>query len=211
MDGRENKIGGKKEMKKVLKGLLFAFVGIFALVVMVSCGGHEHKAKEGWKRDSAQHWHECEGCDEMLDAAAHEYGDWVIDLEVDHANNKDGLRHKDCKVCGFTMKDPIKAMPVFYVRGSFMDCEWGAPDKFKMTIDTDKATATIKGIVFAVGNEWKIATSDWSNEANTGNLDDAAKEYFEGDGNIKCKVAGTYTITVSDLLGAKTISVEKTA
>ncbi len=199
-------------MKKVLKGLLFAFVGVFALVFMASCGqGHEHKAKETWSRDSAQHWHECEGCDEMLDIAVHDYGNWVVDEEADHVNNKDGSRHRDCKVCGFRMKEAIKAMPVFYIRGGFMDSEWGAPDKFKLTIDTDKATATIEGIVFKVGDEWKIATADWSNEANTSNLDEAAKQYFEGDGNIKCKVAGTYTITVSDLLGSKTISVEKTA
>ncbi|MDE6584033.1 MAG: hypothetical protein K2K15_01400 [Anaeroplasmataceae bacterium] len=197
-------------MKKVLKGLLFAFVGVFTVVALASCGGHEHKAKEGWVKDSAQHWHECEGCDEMLDAAIHTYGAWVIDVEVDHANNKDGSRHKDCSVCGFRMKEAIKAMPVFYVRGTVNG--WGDPtDQWKLTIDTEKATATIKGIVFAVGDEWKIATSDWKNEANTGNLDDAAKEYFEGDGNIKVKVAGTYTITVSDLLGSKTISVEKTA
>ena len=196
-------------MKKVLKGLLFAFVGVFTVVALASCGGHEHKAKDGWVKDSAQHWHECEGCDEMLDAAIHNYGAWVIDVEVDHANNKDGSRHKECSVCGFKMKEAIKAMPVFYVRGGING--WGSGDEWKLTIDTDKATGTIKGIVFAVGDEWKIATSDWSNEANTGNLDDAAKEYFEGDGNIKCKVAGTYTITVSDLLGSKTISVEKTA
>ena len=198
-------------MKKVLKGLLFAFVGVFTLVALASCGGnsHTHVAKEGWKRDSAQHWHECEGCDEMLDVAAHTYGAWTVVEEVDHANNKDGTRQKTCSVCGFIMSDPIKAMPVFYVRGGIND--WGSGDEWKLTIDTENATATISGIVFAVGDEWKIATSDWSNEAAFGNLDEAAKEYFEDAGNIKVKVAGTYTITVSDLLGSKTISVVKTA
>ena len=195
-------------MKKVLKGLLFAFVGVFTLVALASCG-HSHKAKEGWSKDSAQHWHECEGCDEMLDAAVHTYGDWTIVEEVDHANNKDGKRQKVCSVCGFIMKEDIKAMPVFYVRGDMNS--WGSGDEWKLTIDTEKATATITGVTFEAGQGWKIATSDWSNEANSGNLDDAAKEYFGGDGNIVCNVAGTYTITVSDLLGAKTISVVKTA
>ncbi|MDE5856370.1 MAG: hypothetical protein K2H06_04905 [Anaeroplasmataceae bacterium] len=198
-------------MKKVLKGLLFAFVGVFALVLMVSCSGHEHKAKEGWKRDSAQHWHECEGCDEMLDVAAHEYGAWTIDVEVDHTNNKDGLRHKDCKVCGFTMKDTIKAMPVLYVRGGING--WGAPEEYKLTINTDNGSETIKGVVFAVNDEWKIADAKWSDSANfdASYLDEDAKAYFGGNGNIVCKVAGTYTITITNVLSGAKISVEKTA
>ncbi|MDE7214011.1 MAG: hypothetical protein K2N42_05480 [Anaeroplasmataceae bacterium] len=199
-------------MKKVLKGLLFAFVGVFTLVALASCGGHTHKAKEGWKRDSAQHWHECEGCDEMLDAAAHTYGSWVVDAEADHANNKDGSRHKDCTVCGFRMKEAIKAMPVLYVRGGING--WGAPDEYKLTINTEDGSESIKGVVFAVNDEWKIADASWSDSANFGasNLDESAKAYFEDKGgNIKCNVAGTYTITVVNVLSGAKIIVEKTA
>lgn len=199
--------GGKKKMKKVLKGLLFALVGVFTVVLVASCG-HEHKAKEKWERDSSTHWHECEGCDEMLDSAVHEYGEWVVDSQPDHENSVNGARHRDCKVCGFRMKEAIQAMPVFYVRGTVNG--WGdATDQWKLTING--TTESITGITFVVGDEWKIATADWKNEANAGNLDEAAKEYFEGTGNIVVKVAGTYTITVTDALGAKTISVVKTA
>ena len=202
-------------MKKVLKGLLFAFVGVFTVVALASCGGHEHKAKEGWVKDSSQHWHECEGCDEMLDAAIHTYGDWIVDTEPDNDKGVDGTRHKVCSVCGFNMKgtipyekDPTK-LPDIYIRGGING--WGTGDEWKLTVSG--TTATIKGVELKLNDEWKVADGDWGDfNMGFGNLADAAKEYFEDNGgNIKCKVAGTYTITVSDLLGSKTISVEKTA
>lgn len=200
-------------MKKVLKGLLFAFVGVFALVLVASCG-HEHKAKEGWKRDSSTHWHECEGCDEMLDSAIHDYGDWVVDVEADHANSKDGSRHRDCKVCGFRMKEAIKAMPVVYIRGSVNNWgnDWKADndrDPWKLTISGSDETFT--GLVLKTTDEFKIADLAWGTQFGASLLDDAAKEYFEGSDNIKVKVAGTYTITIKNVLNNPKISVVKTA
>ncbi len=197
-------------MKKGLKGLFLAIVGVLALS-LASCGGESscaHKnAGTEWKKDTANHWHECPDCDEMVGLSLHDYGDWVVTEEADHDNSVDGSRYRVCKVCGFKFTEAIKAMPVFYLKGSING--WSDNEEYKLTING--TTETITGVVLAVGDEFKISTSDWSNQVESGNLDEAAKEYFGGDGNIKCLVAGTYTFVVTDALGAKKLSVIKTA
>ena len=47
---------------------------------------HKHKLEEKWTNDDTGHWHDCAGCDEDFDFAAHEF-----DNECD----------PDCNICGF--------------------------------------------------------------------------------------------------------------
>lgn len=84
-------------MKKIFKGLLFAFVAVLGLT-LAACGntqaGHQHSVGETWKRDSATHWKECSGCEEYVDMSIHTYGEWVLSSDV--CNKK-----RTCTVCGY--------------------------------------------------------------------------------------------------------------
>jgi hypothetical protein len=86
-------------MKKILKGLLFAFVAVLGLT-LTSCGEHKHDLVDGWKRDSATHWHECTECEEYVDMAVHQYGDWVLGTDVCN-------RKRTCEVCGYVQTQTV--------------------------------------------------------------------------------------------------------
>ncbi|MGM9859115.1 MAG: hypothetical protein ACI311_07730 [Bacilli bacterium] len=79
-------------MKKSLK---FALAGILCLpgiLLLNSCGEeheepvHEHDISISWEKDENNHWHTCDGCDELFDKGAHVY-DNVLDTT--------------CNVCGY--------------------------------------------------------------------------------------------------------------
>ena len=80
-------------MKRILKGLIFAFAGVFALT-LASCG-EKHSPETGWNRDSTAHWHTCadEGCEELLDYETHVYNNWVKD-------NAQCFESRKCDICG---------------------------------------------------------------------------------------------------------------
>lgn len=191
-------------MKKFLKSFIFALVGLFSVVTLVACG-HQHSFSEEYAMDSSQHWHECE-CGEMKDVATHEYGEWV---ETPATETADGLKKKTCKQCGFEMKEVLPMIQAieYYIRGGMNG--WNPVDEGKLVISDDKATATIT-ITIEAGVEFKIANSDWSKEFNYSAPCFEGNENFEGNnGNIKCKVAGSYTFTVTGLYGSGVLTVEK--
>lgn len=70
---------------------------IMALVILSSCGSHEHTfATDKWEKDADYHWHACtaeDGCTEQGDKAAH-------DFEV--VINDAGKPINRCKVCSAT-------------------------------------------------------------------------------------------------------------
>lgn len=90
---------------------------------------------------------------------------------------------------------PVDTGPVdVYVRGGMNS--WGTGDAYKLTVDGTTATITL---TIEADTEFKIATEAWSCEINFGKLVDVDTTLFVESGeNIKCLVAGTYTITVTD-------------
>lgn len=211
-------------MKKILKGLLFAFVAVLGLT-LASCEdqpevpAHEHTLKsEEWKRDSATHWQECTTCDEYANMSVHTYGEWTFGTtecnkkrectvchyvqtqKVDHTwgdwtLQADGSMGKECTVCG--QKESVVQ---YYVRGGMNN--WGndgfAPE-YTLEIDYEKMEASIV-VTLTAGVEFKVANSDWSKEFNTGTIVTEG-EWFEGDGNIKVKETAEYKIVVTGLGG----------
>ena len=77
---------------------------IEAIPVMVHT---EHTADSTWHKDSEYHWHECtfEGCEEVLDKAAHSWDDGVITTEPTHLLA--GEKTYTCSVCGQTKVEPV--------------------------------------------------------------------------------------------------------
>lgn len=75
---------------------------------------HSHEYQSEWTSDAAAHWHECVSCDDIIDKADHEYGEWVVTLEMTADYN--GLKERNCKACGYTQveemhNDAITANP----------------------------------------------------------------------------------------------------
>lgn len=205
-------------MKRILKGLILAFVGVFGLT-LASCGEetklpteqtpqtpvHEHTTGEGWKRDSATHWQECSGCDELVNVAVHDYNEFTL------ATDK-CVKTRDCKVCGYTetrdvdhtWKDGVCTVcgeelliTQYYVRGSFGGSDWPALDEYKLAIDYGTASATIT-VTLTAGDEFKVADSKWSAEFNAKTIK-AAEGLFDGDNNIIVKTTAEYKIVLTKL------------
>jgi hypothetical protein len=70
---------------------------------------HSHTSAANWSFDGTSHWHNCtaDDCDEKLDNAAHEYGDWDITQEPT-ATEKGSKKHS-CTVCGYEETAEIPA------------------------------------------------------------------------------------------------------
>jgi hypothetical protein len=58
-----------------------------------------------WSHDGKYHWHVCSGdCGELFDMAEHDLK-WVITVNAGH--NTTGLKHQECKVCGYVGEDVV--------------------------------------------------------------------------------------------------------
>ena len=81
-------------MKRILKGLILAFVGVLAFTLASCEEKSEHQPQLGWYRDASSHWHKCDHCDEQLDLAVHNYDLWIKSDSACEESRK-------CKTCGF--------------------------------------------------------------------------------------------------------------
>lgn len=66
----------------------------------------DHAAAAEWKHDEHDHWHVCsfDGCDVVLDKAAHSFGEWSVVTPATF--EKDGVEHRVCG-CGYEETRPI--------------------------------------------------------------------------------------------------------
>lgn len=65
-----------------------------------------HSAGTAWEKDTTYHWHLCVNCEsEVMDKAAHTYGDWVVITEA--TESETGLRKRTCSVCGYEQTEEI--------------------------------------------------------------------------------------------------------
>ena len=68
-----------------------------------------HSAGTAWEKDAAYHWHLCVNCgSEVMDKAAHTYGDWVTVTEA--TETEAGLRKRTCSVCGYEQTEEISML-----------------------------------------------------------------------------------------------------
>ncbi|MCH5180654.1 MAG: starch-binding protein, partial [Erysipelotrichales bacterium] len=92
-------------MKSSIKKLMFTFAFAFGALTMVSCGEHKHNLAKDWSKDATKHWHDCDGCDELVDKAAHAWGNWIVDEEA--TDTTKGSQHRVCSVCGYVGTEAI--------------------------------------------------------------------------------------------------------
>lgn len=101
-------------------------------------------------------------------------------------------------------------MSEYYMRGSF-DASWNALSTHQFRV-TGENVAELT-VTLAEGTKFKVATADWSKEANATHLvvdKSVAEGTFTGESDIKCTVAGTYTF-VLDLSGEAPVLTVKLA
>ena len=68
-----------------------------------------HSAGTAWEKDTTYHWHLCVNCgSEVMDKAAHTYGDWVTVTEA--TETEAGLRKRTCSVCGYEQTEEISML-----------------------------------------------------------------------------------------------------
>ena len=68
-----------------------------------------HSAGTAWEKDTTYHWHLCTSCgSEVMDKAAHTYGDWVTVTEA--TETEAGLRKRTCSVCGYEQTEEISML-----------------------------------------------------------------------------------------------------
>ena len=199
-------------MKKFSKVLSALFASLF--VVSVASCDHKHEVKEEeWVRDSASHWHGCDGCDESFDLGLHTYGEFVKD-------SKECKQTRACTVCGFVQTQTVdhtwgawtngvdgcaracthcgavEYLTQYYVRGSF-DASWSALDDYKLTIDPATMSASLT-VNLTAGTKFKIATDNWGKEFNASTII-AEEGLFGGTSDIEVLTDGTYEFVVTGL------------
>ena len=75
-------------------------------VTDVTLDKRPHSAGTAWEKDTTYHWHLCVNCEsEVMDKAAHTYGDWVVITEA--TETETGLRKRTCSVCGYEQTEEI--------------------------------------------------------------------------------------------------------
>ena len=198
-------------MKRFFKCLIFTLVAVLTLS-LAACKKHEHDPQAEWKRDSATHWHPCSGCDELIDASVHTYGEWV-------QTTGKCEKTRVCTVCDFKQTQTYEHEYVdgvcegcgdklivtqYYVKGTFND--WQDLDEYKLVLDGATYTASLV-VTLTEGDKFKVADPEWK-EGHTfgfGNESLVHEEgLFEGsseevNSDIVVLKTGEYKIVVSDL------------
>ena len=80
------------------------------LLVLASCGDHEHNFGATWRQDDNSHWHAClvEGCTETSDKASHSFV--KKGAQVEATCDTDGLKKEECKTCGMKREEVVPAL-----------------------------------------------------------------------------------------------------
>jgi len=81
------------------------------IVIIVKDSDHEHAAGDNaaWLKDAEHHWHVCghEGCNEVIDEAAHAWVDDDSKTDVPSTETVHGKHYVKCSVCGQTAEQEL--------------------------------------------------------------------------------------------------------
>lgn len=102
------------------KKILFLTLMVSAIAFTGCKKPHEHQ-KTDWQGDDASHWHECLGCEEILDKADHDFGDWKTTKEA--TEKEEGSKERSCKVCAFKEVDSIEKLAHEHVKSEWVISE----------------------------------------------------------------------------------------
>ena len=109
-----------------MKKIINLFLIICGMLVLVSCDDflkpeeHEHKMSVEWTNDEESHWHTCEGCDDLLEKAAHVFGEWEVKVEA--TEETVGSRERSCSVCEYVETEEIAKLEHTHTPGAEATC-----------------------------------------------------------------------------------------
>ena len=78
----------------------------------ISAKGHAYS--EDWTSNATGHWHNCSGCEELRDKAAHTFGEWETTVEA--TEKTEGKKERICSVCSYKEEQSIAKVPVGFVK-----------------------------------------------------------------------------------------------
>ena len=106
---------------------LFSFCLIIAAAfLLTACNDfmekeeHEHKVSVEWSNDASNHWHTCEGCDDLLDKTAHVFGEWEVKVEA--TEETVGSKERTCSVCEYVETEEIAKLEHTHTPGAEATC-----------------------------------------------------------------------------------------
>ena len=93
-------------MKKKLIAALSLMLCLLLCIPLIACG-KKHEAKEEWKWDDTQHWHECakKKHEDKLDVADHTFGEWETTKAA--SETEKGEKMRVCSVCSYQQTEEI--------------------------------------------------------------------------------------------------------
>ena len=109
-----------------MKKIINLFLIMCGMLVLVSCDDflkpeeHEHKMSVEWTNDEESHWHTCEGCDDLLEKAAHVFGEWEVKVEA--TEETVGSRERSCSVCEYVETEEIAKLEHTHTPGAEATC-----------------------------------------------------------------------------------------
>ncbi|MCI6826473.1 MAG: formylglycine-generating enzyme family protein, partial [Spirochaetia bacterium] len=78
----------------------------------ISAKGHAYS--EDWTSNATDHWHNCSGCEELRDKAAHTFGEWKTTVKA--TEETEGKIERICSVCSYKEEHRIARAPEGFVK-----------------------------------------------------------------------------------------------
>lgn len=93
--------------RKLLLTLLTVSCSVVSAVGLAACGPnkHEHSYSDDWSSDSANHWHDCSGCDDKGSEGKHTFG--APQVVTPATCYSAGEQKLTCTVCGYSKTETI--------------------------------------------------------------------------------------------------------
>lgn len=96
---------------KTIKNLLVIFLAVVAFGFLAGCGSKECTHETGsWAANAEEHWKTCGLCNEQVEKAAHNFGEFETIAEP--AVGIEGTKVRKCNSCGYVDRQSIPALVV---------------------------------------------------------------------------------------------------
>ena len=129
---------------------------------------HAHVFDKAWTSDADAHWHVCtsDGCDGTIaDKAAHTASDWIIDKVA--TATSEGLKHKECTVCGYRMVEETIAKAEAEHKHTFSDTWSTSAAEHWHACTAEGCDGTVADKAAHTVSDWKVVKEATTQEAGT--------------------------------------------
>ena len=113
-------------MKQKFVRMFSVMLSLLLCISLVACNKNKHEAKEEWKYDEENHWHECltKDHDDKLNVEKHSFNDGIITIEPTEKTK--GEKTYTCTVCNYQKKEEMNKLEHTH---KFDTTKWKNDDK----------------------------------------------------------------------------------